>query len=196
MREMHLGDRAARSAIGEPNEGTLWQSRVATAPETEYPRLRGRRDFDIAIVGAGMTAALELAQAGRKVAVLEARRIGRQVTGRSTAKITTQHGLIYRYLIDTHGIEKTKLYADANEAGLRYIERLVAEGNIECDCEQRVAFVYVRPNSRRRHELDAEAEAARSLGLDADVLATAPLPFQPEAPCDFRAKHNSTRPNI
>ena len=40
--------------------------------------------------------------AGLSVAVLESQRIGRQVTGRSTAKITCQHGLIYRHLIE-HG---------------------------------------------------------------------------------------------
>ncbi len=49
---------------------------------------------------------------------------GRQVTGRSTAKITMQHGLIYRHLIDTLGTEKARQYANANETGFRYIERL------------------------------------------------------------------------
>jgi glycine/D-amino acid oxidase-like deaminating enzyme/nitrite reductase/ring-hydroxylating ferredoxin subunit len=109
--------------------------------------------------------------------VLEARRIGRQVTGRSTAKITVQHGLIYRHLIDTLGIEKAQQYADANQAGFRYIESLIADHAIECDFEPKDAFVYVGPKSNRRQELDAEAEAAQRVGLDAEVLTQAPLPF-------------------
>ena len=69
----------------------LW---TATAPVTHYERLRGQHRFDVVIVGAGivgLTAALKLVGRGRSVALVEARRIGQQVTGRSTAKITTQH---------------------------------------------------------------------------------------------------------
>jgi glycine/D-amino acid oxidase-like deaminating enzyme/nitrite reductase/ring-hydroxylating ferredoxin subunit len=153
---------------------------TAAAPQTGYPRLQGRHSFDVAVVGGGivgLTAALQLAQTGRRVAVLEARRIGRQVTGRSTAKITVQHGLIYRYLIDTIGVEKARLYADANQAALRHIERLIADHAVDCDFEPKDAYVYIGPHSDRRQQLDQEAEAARRVGLDAEVLATAPLPF-------------------
>ena len=79
-------------------------------PDIAGPRRRpkrhiqagGRAHADVVIVGAGIvgvTAAYLLSEAGLSVALLEARRIGRQVTGRSTAKITTQHSLIYRHLI-------------------------------------------------------------------------------------------------
>ncbi len=153
---------------------------TATAPGTSYPRLQGRKRYDVAVVGGsivGLTAALQLARSGRSVAVIEARRIGRQVTGRSTAKITTQHGLIYRHLIDTLGVGKAQLYADANQTGAHYIERLVSDHALDCDYEIKDAFTYVGPESERREDLDSEAEAARSLGLAAEVLLRAPLPF-------------------
>src|SRR5215208_6560428 len=89
----------------------------AGVPETRYPRLSESGGTDVAIIGAGivgLTTAYRLAMAGLSVAVLEARQIGRQVTGRSTAKITSQHSLIYRHLIDKFGIDQAQRYADAN----------------------------------------------------------------------------------
>src|SRR5690606_21037197 len=81
---------------------------TAMAPRTTYPRLQGRHTADVAIIGGGivgMSAAVQLAKSGLSVAVAEALRVGRQVTGRSTAKITTQHRLIYDHLIRTFGRE-------------------------------------------------------------------------------------------
>ena len=72
---------------------------VATAPRTNFPELTGGQDCDVVIVGAGivgLTAAFALLEAGKSVVLLEARRVGGQVTGRSSAKITAQHSLIYR----------------------------------------------------------------------------------------------------
>ncbi|MEK0086096.1 FAD-dependent oxidoreductase [Benzoatithermus flavus] len=73
---------------------------VATTPATSYPKLDRDLKVETAVIGGGivgLTTAFALTRAGRAVAVIEALRVGQQVTGRSTAKITSQHGLIYRY---------------------------------------------------------------------------------------------------
>jgi glycine/D-amino acid oxidase-like deaminating enzyme len=96
----------------------------ATAGVTSYAKLKHSGSTDVAIVGAGivgLTAAYLLTRAGLSVTVLEARQIGRQVTRRSTAKVTSQHTLIYRHLIDTIGIDRAQLYADANRSGVELI---------------------------------------------------------------------------
>lgn len=77
---------------------------------------------DAAIIGgglAGILTAYRLKKRGIRAVVLEARRVGSGQTGRTTAKITSQHGLILSRLSDNLG-EKTMLgYAAASEAAIR-----------------------------------------------------------------------------
>jgi glycine/D-amino acid oxidase-like deaminating enzyme/nitrite reductase/ring-hydroxylating ferredoxin subunit len=159
----------------------------ATAPQTNYPALEGSGGADVAIVGAGivgLTAAYLLARAGLSVAVLEARRIGRQVTGRSTAKITTQHGLIYRHLIDTFGIDHAQRYAEANRRGAEQIADWIDQLGIACDLERKDAYAYTCSRAQRQ-DVEAEAEAARQVGFDCALLDRAPLPFDTAAALRF-----------
>jgi glycine/D-amino acid oxidase-like deaminating enzyme len=133
---------------------------TATAPPTSYPPLSGSGGADVAVVGAGivgLTTAYLLASAGLSVAVVEALRVGRQVTGRSTAKITSQHSLIYRHLIETRGIDQAQLYAEANRSGARQICDWIVELGIACDLESKAAYAYAR-DPARRDEIAAEAE--------------------------------------
>ena len=153
---------------------------TAIAPETSHAALSGRQRVEVAIVGggiAGLSAALPLAQAGRSVAVIEARRVGRQVTGRSTAKITTQHGLIYDHLTKTLGREDAARYADANLAGMRVMLGWIANYAIDCALERKAAYAYIGPERERLDDLNRETEAALGFGLPADFVDRAPLPF-------------------
>ena len=168
----------------------------STAPETAYPQLQGHGSADVAVVGAGivgLTAAYLLSSSGLSVVVLEARRVGRQVTGRSTAKITSQHALIYRHLIETFNLDMAQRYADANRTGSRQIRRWIEDLRIDCDFEVKDAYVYTGAPSRLA-EIESEAEAARSVGFDADLLAKAPLPFETAGALRFsnQAQFNPT----
>ena len=153
----------------------FWAASVADDP-TRYPALQGDLEADVAIVGAGivgLTAALLLQRAGRRVAVLEARQVGRQVTGRSTAKITSQHGLIYHTLETSFGAAGARAYGAANQAGLEQIVRFADDLAIGCDLERAAAFVYAR-SGEHLARLEQEAEAAQRLGLPAALHARLP----------------------
>lgn len=152
---------------------------VARAGETDYPQPHRSARTTVAVVGAGivgLTVACLLAQAGVPVTVVEGRRIGRAVTGRSTAKITTQHGLIHADLIRKLGRESASLYAQANSSAMRQIRDWIGKFGIDCDLARRDAYAYTcRPE--RRAAIEAEVRAARSLGLPAEAVSAAPLPF-------------------
>lgn len=159
----------------------------AGVPQTRYPRLAGSGSADVAIIGAGivgLTTAFQLAKAGLSVTVLEARRIGRQVTGRSTAKITSQHSLIYRHLIDTIGIDQAQRYADANRTACRKIRSWIAELAISCDLEAKDAYTFTC-DAGRRADIERECDAARTVGFQARVLDRAPLPFDTACALQF-----------
>ena len=169
----------------------------ASAPRGDFPRLTGHSECDVVVVGAGivgLSAAMTLCEAGKSVVVLEAREVGGQVTGRSTAKVTTQHALIYRYLIDTFGQELAQCYADANREAVARIRHWVTEHAIDCDYERQSAYAYAC-SADWRPAIDDEAEAARRLGFAARVIDQPPLPFATAGALEFpdQAQFNPTR---
>ena len=98
---------------------------IASTPDSNYPALSGDIRVDVAILGGGivgLTSALFLKQSGVSVAVVEANKIISGVTGYTTAKITSQHDLIYNKLVSELGREKAKQYADSNQAAIEKIE--------------------------------------------------------------------------
>jgi glycine/D-amino acid oxidase-like deaminating enzyme/nitrite reductase/ring-hydroxylating ferredoxin subunit len=144
-----------------------------------YPRPDRDLRVDVAIVGGGivgLTAAHFLQAAGREVAVFEARRIGRQATGRSTAKVTSQHGRRYSHLLDDIGASRATLYAAANERAVARIREICEKSSLDCGLQSQPAFIFAE-NGEQASSLRAEADAAASLGLPASFVTDVALPF-------------------
>lgn len=130
-----------------PENRTYWNE---TATATDFPQLSEDLNVDVAIIGGGIvgiTTARMLKDMGQTVAVIEARRVGRQVTGKSTAKITSQHSIIYQTLEQKFGEDQARLYADAQESAIRKIQSLAAHHGIDCDIETKSAYAYTRDES-------------------------------------------------
>jgi glycine/D-amino acid oxidase-like deaminating enzyme/nitrite reductase/ring-hydroxylating ferredoxin subunit len=161
-----------------PQDRTYWND---TAEAPAFPQLSGDMAVDIAIVGGGIvgiTTARLLKDQGLKVAVIEARQVGRQVTGKSTAKMSSQHGILYQTLEQKFGEDRARLYADAQETGIRRISELAAQHGIDADIEPMPAFVYTQDESYVE-QLEKEVEVAKRLGLPAHFLTgEIGLPFE------------------
>jgi glycine/D-amino acid oxidase-like deaminating enzyme/nitrite reductase/ring-hydroxylating ferredoxin subunit len=165
-----------RVAIMEGKHESLW---LATSPQTHYAALTEDLKVDVAIIGAGFTGiacAVLLKQAGLSVAVLEAQRIAQGVSGQTTAKITSQHNLIYDDLIRNFGKQGAQIYADANQYALGQMRSWIAERNIECDLTTASAYVFAESQSDV-DTLKQEAAAAQALNLPASFTTETVLPF-------------------
>jgi glycine/D-amino acid oxidase-like deaminating enzyme/nitrite reductase/ring-hydroxylating ferredoxin subunit len=144
-------------------------------------------DVDFVVVGAGifgLTMAYLLHGNGSRVAVIEAGRIGDGTSGHTTGKITSQHGLIYRELLDRHGEERALAYAQANQQAISQIEETINSLAIDCSFERLPAYLYTW-DARRRGDLEAEHSAAEGLGLPASLTTDIDLPFPIELAIRF-----------
>jgi glycine/D-amino acid oxidase-like deaminating enzyme len=146
---------------------SLW---LATTPETDFPPLQSDNEiYDVLIAGggiAGILTAWELQQAGQKVALLDKDGIVQNTTGNTTAKLSSQHNLIYDFLIEKHGKEVAKAFGDANQQAIVDIKVLADKLKIDCDYEPADAYVITEdPDEVER--IKAEVKAAKSLGLPA-----------------------------
>ncbi|HYY96577.1 MAG TPA: FAD-binding oxidoreductase, partial [Pyrinomonadaceae bacterium] len=167
-------EKASENLPGRPV--SLW---IATTPETDYPRLPEDLTVDVAVLGGGITGiatAYLLKRSGASVAVVEAGRIVKGVTGNTTAKITSLHSLIYDHLASQFGEEKAQLYGDAQEAAKERIAALVGELNIDCDFRRASAYTYTLLDEEVS-QVEAEVKAAVKLGLPASFVESTELPF-------------------
>lgn len=157
---------------------SIWQSSGGTPAElSRYDSLNGNIAADVLVIGggiAGLLTARMLSAAGAEVVLAEQNRICGGVTRNTTAKITSQHGLIYDKLTRKYGRKRALMYLRANENALRRYRELCGK-MIDCGFEERPSFVYSR-NDRRA--LEAETAALNRLGYPARLTTDIPLPFR------------------
>ena len=159
------------------SRASLW---LDGAVHPERPSLERDIEADVVVIGAGivgLSSALELRRAGADVVVVEGRRVALGVSGNTTAKLSSLHGLAYDAIASTHGEEAARIYGAANEWGIDRIAELADELRIECDLRRAPNFTYTEDPARRA-ELEAECEAAIAAGLPASYVEETELPFE------------------
>lgn len=160
---------------------------IASTPAKVYPSLKEDLTVGVAIVGggiAGILCAYMLNKNGVKSAVFDSNKILQATTGHTTAKITSQHALIYDKLKTKVGSELAAQYADANESAIRMFEKIASENNIECDFLPQSAYVYTQSDDYIE-KIKNEVDAAASFGIKASFSDNIPLPFSIKAAVRF-----------
>lgn len=152
---------------------------MATTPSTNYPTLGNDLTVDVAVVGggiAGISIAHRLKDLGKRVALVESGRIVEASTGKTTAKVTSLHGLIYTTLTKNFTDEGARIYGIANEAAIDRVEELVKKHNIDCDFSRLDAYTYAQAEEGTK-QVKHEAEVAERLGLPASYTDKVPLEY-------------------
>ena len=152
---------------------SVWQDEVA------FPKFRQVKEdikTDVLIIGGGICGILcahFLNQKGIDYVLAEGSTICSGTTKNTTAKITSQHGLIYDKLISSIGADGAKKYFFANQDAIAEYEKLCK--SIDCDFEKKKAYTYSLTD---RFIIEKEVNAVNSLGFSANFEENTELPFK------------------
>jgi gamma-glutamylputrescine oxidase len=121
---------------------------AATAePFPQQPRLEGRLQADVCILGAGLTglsAAIELAEAGLRVIVLEGECVGWGASGRNGGQVIFGFGCEQSKIASMVGMEESRRMFDWSLEGLRIIQERRHRHSIDCDWRNGHAHVPIK----------------------------------------------------
>ena len=151
---------------------SIWSDSVRLP---SFEQLKKDIKTDVLIIGGGITGILcahMLEQVGVDYVLVEADKLCNGITKNTTAKISIQHGLIYHKLVKRFGLEKARMYLDANVAALQEYRKLCQ--NIDCQFETKDNLVYSLNSPAK---LEKELHALNQLGYTADYVGKLPLPL-------------------
>jgi glycine/D-amino acid oxidase-like deaminating enzyme/nitrite reductase/ring-hydroxylating ferredoxin subunit len=158
---------------------SLWR---ATQQLGGFAPLTGSVDVDVAVVGggiSGLTAALILCRAGRRVALLERDSIASGETGNTTSHLTEAVDARYQALLKDFGEDNARLVAQSSRDAIDWMEAFVREAGVDCGFTRVPGFLY----TERKKDLESladELDAARRAGSQVQWTDAVPLPFRTE----------------
>ena len=129
---------------------TIWQKDFCLP---EFPSLKSDIKTDVLVIGGGMAGiltAFTLKQNGVDCVLVEKGQIGMGTTCGTTAKITYQHGLIFRKILKQYGKEGVEKFLFSGKLALENFKKL--SGTIDCDFEQKTNYIYSVRNEKILHD--------------------------------------------
>ncbi|MGO4569250.1 NAD(P)/FAD-dependent oxidoreductase [Rhizobium sp. 2YAF20] len=152
----------------QENPGHIASWYAATANDkTVRPSLDEAIEADVCIIGAGFTgisAALELAEKGMSVVVLESERIGFGASGRNGGQIVNGYSRDFDTLERRFGPDTARKLALMSREGGDIIRSRVAKYSIECDL--RYGGFFAAFTTRQLRELDTIKKSCESYDID------------------------------
>lgn len=130
--------------------------------QLEFPNLSQNQSADVCVIGGGflgLSTALELAEQGKSVIVLEGARIGFGASGRSGGQAINGFEEGIDSYISELGLENTRKIWEMSLEALDIIQERIKKYNIQCDWQQGYATLAL--NERRMKELVLSEQVAR-----------------------------------
>ncbi len=162
---------------------SIWEKGI-TAPA--FPALRGDAKVDTLIIGGGISGILTaymLKKRGISCVIVEAGRILTGTTRGTTAKVTAQHGLIFKKLIKSFGEDAARQYLYENLRAVEMYRDIISRENIDCDFRDINSALY---SIESADKLSEERAALKSLGYDAELISETELPFKVAGALKFK----------
>jgi glycine/D-amino acid oxidase-like deaminating enzyme len=164
--------------------------------ESSYPQLEGDVRVDVAIVGGGFTGvntALELAEKGLKVAIVEAEKVAWGATGRNGGQVTgslSGDEAMRKQMRKTLGNDVDDFIWKLRFRGHDIIKNRIEKYGIQCDLKFGHLHAAYKPSHMK--ELTASYEEAVSRGMESDVqlLNKSDMPEYLESPVYHGALYN------
>lgn len=115
-----------------------------------FEEIKEDKKVSVCIIGGGLTGLQTAYNLSDKldVVILEKDRICGSTSGKTTGKITSQHGVFYDYLINSQSKEFAKMYLEANEKAIQNIKDIIEKEEIKCDLEEESSYVFTKQETK------------------------------------------------
>ena len=164
---------------------TIWQKDFCLP---EFPSLNSDIKTDVLIIGGGMAGiltAFTLKQNGVDCVIVEKERIASGTTCGTTAKITYQHGLIFRKILKQYGKEGAEKFLFSGRLAIENFKKL--SDTFECDFEEKTNYVYSVSDEKILHDemaaldvINHKAELCKNLEIPVNSVGAVAFKNQAE----------------
>lgn len=150
----------------------VWKLAVSENPK--YPQLTNSLVTDVAVIGGGitgLTVAVQLAEAGKHVVLLEAGRVGEGNSGYSTGNLYSTLAKGLATVRDKWGDKVTTDVVQSRSEAVDLIENLTERFGIDCQFSRRPLYRFLTESNRKlAKSLDEEMDALKSAGLEVNEI--------------------------
>ncbi len=159
--------------VGDFFMTSIWQKDLNLP---EFPSLNSDIKTDVLVIGGGMAGiltAFTLKQNGIDCVLVEKERIANGTTCGTTAKITYQHGLIFRKILKQYGKEGAEKFLFSGQLSLKKWKEL--SDTFDCDFEQKTNYIYSVSDQKILHD---EMAALDVINYKAELQKNLEIPIK------------------